>query len=804
MRDVLYALRTFRRAPLAAITIVATVGLGLGVVAVVFTFYSGIFLRVDAVSNPDDLFAADRPVRATAGAWIPFTRPEYEALRRETDVFTDTAAMLRGVSARVDGRPVAGTLVTGNFFQMLGARPALGRTLMPDDDQPSAARPVIVLSHKGWTRLLDRDPAAVGRTLSINGRPYEIVGVMHEGFRGLSVGAPDYWAPFGLAGDVRPLYADRVDDVPIDTVVGRLKGGVPRASAEAALSVWASRQPKAEGRAAVVRLRPCNGTPIADAGEVLLVFTPIFFAFGLVLMIGCANVANLLLARGVSRQREIGVRLSLGASRRRVIRQLLTESLLLSLASAACGFAVSRLLLNGANYAAIATMPPEIAERITLTVPQADWRMPVFLLVGAVVSTVLFAFVPALQATRVELVRAMRGEVTRDARPGRARNILIGTQSGASALLLICAAVFLRSALASASADPGVRTGDTVTIGIANEPLRPAIVQQVATDPLVATVAAASPNALASLAPAGEPSNGAPVDYKFVSPEYFDVLGIDVVRGRGFTPAERSAQTGVVIVSETVARRHWPNGDPVGQIARIEDRRTASSRPGEPSRPSGTFTVVGVARDVGGSLQMIEFFTYRGVYLPAGADRAGTSLIARVHGDPELARRALLDKLLKIDPGMSEITTLRTLAGLQSYFLRIAFSVTVVVGGLALVLTLTGLFSVLSYLVEQRAKELGVRMALGATASDVAGLVLLQTARPVALGLVAGAGLAAALAVVLRATPLSSATSGTVRVLDPVAYGGSLLVIVIACAFAASMPALRAARIDPIAMLRQE
>jgi putative ABC transport system permease protein len=795
MRDILYAFRTFRRAPLAAITIVATVGLGLGLVAVVFTFYSAFFLRVDAVPNPAELFAADRPVRAGASAWIPFTRLEYEALRRETDAFTDAAAMLRGVPARVDGRPVAGTLVTGNFFQMAGARPALGRILMPDDDQPSAARPVVVLSHKGWTRLLDRDPAAVGRTLSINGKPYEIVGVMRAEFRGLSVGSPDYWAPFGRVAEFRPAYAGRVDDVPIDTLVGRLRPGVSKSAAEAALGVWASRQPKAEGRAAVVRLRPCNGTPMADAGEVLLVFTPIFFAFGLVLMIGCANVANLLLARGVTRQREIGVRLSLGASRRRIVRQLLTESLLLALAAAACGFGVSRLLLTGALNSATATMPPEIAERITLTVPQADWRVPVFLLAGAVVSTVFFALLPALQATRVELVRAMRGEVVRDARPGRARDFLIGVQAGASALLLICAAVFLRSAVAASSADPGVRTSDTVMIPIANEPLRAASVQSIAAHPSVAAVAASSAAAPAMLTAGGGTSGGAAVDYKFVSPEYFDVLGIDLLRGRTFTPAERSAQAGAVIVSESIARRHWPGGDALEQVVRIEGRGTSTVR---------ALTVVGVARDVGGDMPFINFFNYRGLYLPTGPDRPGTSLIARVHGDPEVARRALLDTLTRVDPGFGEIATLRTMAGLGAYFLGIGFWVTVVVGGLALVLTLSGLFSVLSYLVEQRAKELGVRMALGAKTRDVAGLVLLQTARPVVVGLAAGTVLAAALAMVLRATPLASATSGFVNVLDPIAYAGSLFLIVTACALAASIPALRAARIDPIAMLREE
>ncbi len=272
-----------------------------------------------------------------------------------------------------------------------------------------------------------------------------------------------------------------------------------------------------------------------------MIFSPIFFAFGLILMIGCANVANLLLARGVSRQREIGIRLSLGASRRRIIRQLLTESLLLALAAAACGLAVSRLFLEGALYTVTTTVPPEILEvDLSRYAPAAaDWRVLVFLVAGAIVSTVFFGLVPALQATRLELVRTMRGEVTRDARPGRARHALIAVQVGASALLLICAAIFLRGAFAAATVDPGVRTSDTVMVTIANEPRRAALLQAVTAHPSVAAVAASSQPTLAvadtsvsAEATADRPaemSSRLPVDQMAVSPEYFDVLDIDVV-----------------------------------------------------------------------------------------------------------------------------------------------------------------------------------------------------------------------------------------------------------------------------------
>jgi predicted permease len=812
-RDILYALRSFRRAPLTAITIVATVALGLGLITVVFTIYNIAFLRVDAVRSPGELFGAERPTAPGADTWLPFTRAEYDGIRRETDVFTDTFAMLRAVRTRSEGRPLIGALVTGNFFQALGVPAALGRPLTPDDDERAAGRPVIVLSHRGWNKLFAGDPTVIGRNVRVNGLPYEIVGVMPDGFRGLGIGPPDYWAPLALAGQFRDDYAGREAEIPID-VVGRLKPGMSPESATAALTVWASGRADLKtipGRPASIRLRPRQGTSPDDAGEALLVFSPIFFAFGLILMIGCANVANLQLARGISRQREIGIRLSLGASRRRIIRQLLTESLILALAAAACGLAVSRLFLEGAVYAATTTMPPELAEQLNVGAPAADWRELVFLVAGAIVATVFFALVPALQATRLELVRTMRGEVTRDARPDRARHALIAVQVGASALLLICAGIFLRSAFAAATVNPGVRTSDTLVVNIVNETRRAALLQAVTADPTVVAVAASSQRAQAvaetSVSAAvttdtpAETSSRVPVDLIAVSPDYFDVLDIDVIRGRGFTQAERTAEAGVVVVTATIARRFWPNRDAVGQVMRLQAQK--SEPPAAPAMPSRAFTVVGVVRDVNGPLAP-DFFPSLGVYVPTGSESPGTSLTLRVRGDTEQARQALLERLTRVDPGLGQINTMRTMAGMQTYILRIAFWVAVVLGGLALVLTLSGLFSVLSYIVEQRAKDIGVRMALGATTGNVAGLVLSQSLRPVGIGLVAGGGLAAALAIVLMATPAASEIGNLVHVFDPVAYAASLLVIVTSCALAAWVPAMRACRLDPVATLRQD
>jgi predicted permease len=786
-RDILYALRTFRRAPLAAATIVATVGLGLGLVAAVFTVYALFVLRVDAVRNPHELFAVgmELPTGPDSDADARFTLDDIDALRRETSVFTDAVAVRRA-AARVDGRQTSAVLVGGTFFQLLGVQPAMGRPLLPDDDQPSAGLRVIVLSHAGWRKLFRSDPSVIGRRLTINRVPYEIVGVMPEDFRGLGVNPPDYWVPMALSAE----FAE--DDVqpPGVEVIGRLRPGVSRQAAAAGLEAWASRRPEFDrvpGREPEVALLTRDGTVPLGGGESLVAFSPLFFAFGLILLIGCANVANLLLARGVSRQREIGIRLSLGASRRRIVRQLLTESFLLALAAAACGLAVSRLVVDGLLYALLNTIPPDFAQLVSLlnlASPGSDWRVLVFLVGGAIVSTLFFGVAPALQATRLELVSTMRGEIARNARPRRARHGLIALQVGASALLMICAAIFLRGAFAAATRDPGVRTIDTLMVNVDVETQRPAVLDVLRTHPLVAVVAAVSSSERGVITASASESTAA-IEQLAVSSSYFDVAGFDLVSGRHFSEAERTPDAGVAVVSDTLAQQLWPRGTKIGQGLRIE-------RPSHLERPSRTVTVVGVVRD-----------PERRVYLPAGPESPGTNLMLRVRGTPEQARLALADRLPGLDPAFG-VMTLRALTGMQAYLLRGAFWVTVVLGGLALVLTVSGLFSVLSYLVEQQTKEIGVRMALGAAAKHVAGLVLFQSLRPVGIGLAAGGLLALAVAIVLTATPAASEIGDSVNVLDPVAYLSSSLVIITACLIAVSVPTLRAVHVDPIATLRKD
>ena len=802
-RDLSFALRTLRRAPLVALTVVSTIALGLGVVAVAFTFFNAFFFQVDAVRNPDELFAVERPERPGSRSEIPFGRLEYEVLRRETNVFTDVAAFRPSFPTRIDGRAAVGMFVSGNFFEMLGVAAARGRTLTPADDD-GGGRPVVVLSHQGWENLFASDPAVVGRPLLVNGRPYEVAGVMPDGFRGLRQGPPHYWAPLALVDQFRPGVTR--DQGYVD-VVGRLKPGTSQDAAAAALTAWASAQPgneKPEG-VVYVRLRESRGVLSKDRTEAMLVFMPIFFAFGLILMIGCANVANLLLARGLSRHREIGVRLSLGATRGRIVRQLLTENLLLALAAAVLAFFVSRALLAGSLHMAMSILPPEFVEptdSAELSVPAGDWRVLLFLFGGAFVSTVMFGLVPALHSTRLELVRAMRGEVTKDARPSRVRQVLIGTQVTASALLLVCAAVFLRSTYSAATADVGVRTGDTVVVGGISEPARPATLHAIRDHPSTAVIAASWPqpthSGLSMDASVGDTTLG--VGCKLVSPEYFGLLGINVSRGRLFAPDERSPAAGVVVISDAVAQRFWPNGDALGQMLRLGG--AVDDDDGAPQIPARLFTVIGVVRDVHSALRIFDF-GYSGIYLPTTSEQARTSLVLRVHGDPDTVRRTFLDTLTRVDPALT-ITTMKMMAGLDAAILGVVFWMAVILGSLALALTVSGLFGVLSYLVEQRRTEIGVRMALGATPRDIVTLVVSQSMRPIAIGVVAGGGLAAVTAAVLLSTPAAEMIGTMVHAFDPVAYAVSLGIIVVTCLVAAFFPARRAAHIDPIATLRAD
>jgi ABC-type antimicrobial peptide transport system permease subunit len=383
---------------------------------------------------------------------------------------------------------------------------------------------------------------------------------------------------------------------------------------------------------------------------------------------------------------------------------------------------------------------------------------------------------------------------------------------GASALLLVGAAVFLRGAHSAATADHGVRTSDTLVVPVADDRTQQALVQEISRHPSVAALAVSAPRfgsgSLVTTATAldrgtSRPERSAPAACQFVSRDYFDVLGIQLLRGRAFTAAERAMDAGVVVVSERIAQRLFDDADPVGRAIRFRVSPVSPGAAADPAAADRTYTIVGVVRDLK-SRMGLGSVSSADLYIPIAPESPATSIVVRVSGDAEQARRALLERLLAVDPSLGDIVTLQTMFGVQEYMLRVAFWTTAITGGLALVLTVSGLFGVLSYVVARRTNEIGVRMALGASSAQVARLVLSQSLLPVGIGLAIGAALTGGLVKTLMGWFQSLNVTDTVRVYDPVAYAGSVIVIVGACVLAAWLPARRAARIDPHTILKQE
>lgn len=787
--DILIAIRTFRRTPTVTATVVVTIALALGVNAALFTIFNAYVFRTEPIRDPGAVYSVSKGTR-------PFTFREYAALRQDNDVFSDVVARRLDVHPRMEGRLTNGQLVTGNFFEVLGVRAAQGRVLTPADVTTPGEAAVVVLSHLGWQRLFDSDPNVLGRTVRLNGFAGVIVGIAPEGFIGLDIFPADFWAPLALVSRLKPLAWEPLDNPGSLELLGRLKPGMTETRARRSLALLGA-----------VRLTP-KSTATPFSGSTVLAFSPLFGAFGLVLLIACANIANLMLARGFARQREIGIRLSLGASRGRIVRQLVTESLLLALAASVCGLVISRALVDTALHFLVTTMPAELAEFFGVAPFPTDIRIAGFLATAAVLSAVVFGVLPAWRATRVSLVRASRGEIDRDARPGRARNTLIVVQVTASALLLITAGVMLRGALRAAAEDPGVRVDDTLIITLNDQTPAAAVIPTLISDPRVIAFASVWPGVpIESLARDGfvETNAGAgslPTRYRFVSAEFFDVFDVDLVAGRGFTTVEATSRAPVAVVSESAARQFWTDGHAIGRSLRLT-RDERATRPGDLAPTSPVVTIIGVARDITGFRMAGDERNRTPIFLPLPTLDAGKALIVRVHGDPELARRALMDRLTPAAPQLPAVFKTRTFGEIASYPLSVAFWVTVVLGALALALTVSGLYGVLSYVVVQRTKEVGVRMALGATTGAVMQLILWQSLRLVAIGLAVGVTFAVIVAKLL----VSAAGSQLARILDPldpVAYAASLLAIVAACTLAALVPARRAARIDPLSTLRHD
>jgi predicted permease len=780
-QDTRYALRGFRKTPLFALTVIATIALGLGINTAVFTIFNAYVLRPIAVVDPHSLYQLIG--RSNAGG-LEFTMRQYDQFHAQHNAFSEMFA-IHSLQLRVNGRNSYCQLVSGNYFSTLGVLASLGRTLLPSDTLSSGREPVVVLSHGAWQTMFAGDPEVVGKKVYLRGYPFEIVGVTPDGFGGMAEMPQDFWAPISMLATVDP------SDHGVG-FIGRLNHELSVQQAEAILTVTGNRlttdQPDDRKMTRAI-LRP-RATSVPLSRDVVLVMSPVIVAFAMVLLIACANVANMMLARAMARQREIGIRLSLGAARARLIRQLLTESVLLALPAAAVGFAISQVAIEGGLRVMFATLPSDFAEYLRIVPLPPDYRVFVFMMFAAVAAAVLFGLVPALQATRASVIQAARGDFGNQHRPSRLRNALVIVQITGSVLLLICTGVLLRGANRIHAVDNGMETNHVVEMEI-QEKARARVLAGLASEPLVETVAASSAVPLDSAFPGALGVGG----YDYVSPEFFSVFGIPILQGRTFTQNEALAGAPVGIITQAVASRLFPNENAIGKSIRLTK---------DPGRRQGTLRyqevrVIGVARDINTELSDSE--TNRSyIFFPTTPAAPGNSLVIRVKGDSQAARQRIDAVLAAEVPGsVDEIHTMRMFVLGRQYPFKVAYWVSASVGMLALLLAIAGIYGVISYVVMQRRKEIGIRMVMGASEAQMVGLVLKQSVRLAVIGLSAGTILAL---VVSRIYSSAFDKSGTIDTFDPFAYSGAIALVFAACVCAALFPSRKAARIDPVTTLR--
>jgi predicted permease len=794
LQDLRYAWRNLRQSPAFLLTTVLTLAVGLGLVTVLFTVFNAYVLRPFAVRDPGSLYKL--AVSSPDGGTTIFRWRDYEELRLRSDLFAGVVAQSsRFVSST--GRPLAAVLVSGNYFDVLGPQFAIGRPLTASD--AGAA----VLSNQAWERLYGNDPDVLGRLLDVNGRPFAIVGVLAPTFTGLDEYPRDVWIPLTTYAAFAKPELTGSDQPHAIEVAARLRPDVSLVHASGALTADMARI--AAGKRDVrAELMPASA-PYPLSLELLAVLSPVFAAFGLVLVTVCANVSNVMLARAVARHREIAVRLSLGASRGRVIRQLLTEGLLIAALAGVAALVIAFWTLRSGVAMFFATLPPAAADIFRLVPLTIDHRVFLFALGAAAATTLLFALVPATKASRLTLTDALRGQRGASGR-SRLRSALVVAQVAISLVLVVVAITLVRNASSLGRMRLGYEAAGVLSVNVRGE--EHALVRDLATaaarDPHVAEVAVTNGNPLFVMerSVAAAPADGGTAHatrYTFVSPSYFSILQLPIVSGRPFTAHEAATSAGVAIVSAATAQAFWPGQGAVGRSVRIEP---PNGRPVDELREYTHVTVVGVAPDVVSGL-VVNGPDAGHIYLPATeASPRARAVLLRGRSADALRPQVLEGLFTRIarDPQVFEAIPLEDMRDLQMYPLAAASWIGAALALVALALSVAGLYGVLSYTLAQRTKEIGIRIALGASAAMVVTLVMRQSAK------LAGIGAAAGLVIAFAAmkTLASVIRFETVSMLDGVAFAAALVLVSAATALAAFTPARRAAGVDPALTLRAD
>jgi predicted permease len=812
VRDIRFGLRTLLKQPVFTLIALVSLSFGIGANTAIFSLLNTATLRPLPIDRPGELVALN-----SASHFMPtVSYPNYKDFRDRNEVFSGligySYAQLNLSHDGVNER-LWGYLVTGNYFDVLGVRPALGRLISTEDDRLAGASPVAVLSYESWQKRFGGGVDVIGKNVIVNNGDYTIIGVAPRGFFGTEViTAPDLYFPMAMGSQIE-VGVNWLTDRDVNGVVaqGRLKPGVSVRQAQQAVDAIAAQLreefPGDNEGLRITLSKPglmgaeTRGAALGFVGALMLVV-------GLVLLLACVNLANLLLARAAERRREIAVRLALGASRFRLARQLLTESLMLSLGGGALGTLFAFWLVRLANsFKAPVNAPLLIDLRI-------DYRVLLFTLTVSILAGVLFGLVPAMQATKTDLIPVLKNESAFSGRPrSRLKNSLIVLQVALSLMLLIAGGLTLRGLRRAQNVDLGFEPRGAVEMSFdlrlqGYDASRAREMQRMLLDRARA-LPGVQAAALADMVPVDLHFMGSRVYVEgqapqrkaaapraltsLVSPGYFQAMGMRLARGRDFTAQDREKATPVAIVNESFARRFWPGEDPIGKRLSMGDA------------DSPKLQVVGVARD--GKYNSLDDDPKMFVYRPIFQFSSGSAtLIVRAGAAPntldQLAKvaAAVREEAQRIDPHLP-ISTPQALSERLSFAMLpvlLAASVLGSFGLLALLLAAIGIYGVMSYTVSRRTREIGVRMALGARSADVLKLVIGQGMILVAIGV--AIGLMASLAL----TRLMKNLLYGIGAADPAVFALITLLLALVALLAFYLPARRAVRVDPAITLRYE
>jgi len=817
LNDIQFAFRLLRRNPILTLVAAVSLGLGIGANTTIFTLVNQVFLKPLPVKEPSRLvsiFTSDERNRQFAfGGFMPTSRLNFEDYRAKNEVLEGLVAQaFTGVSlSGGTGEPeqIPAEIVSPGYFTVLGAPMAVGRPFSTEEEATIGAAPVTVLSYGLWQRRLGGDPNIVGRTVTINGRAFTVVGVGAEGFRGTNaIGGGQLWLPFAM-------YRETTSGFLLDNwdsrralnyqLTGRLKPGITVQQASANLNTIAAalaQEYANDNRGRSVTVVPLSEATINPAfrGNVMTAGGLLMVVVGLVLLVACANVANLLLARASARRQEIAVRLSLGAGRQRLVRQLLVESVILGLLGGICGLIIALWAKS-----ALQALRPPFLPADTFAAP-LDATVLIFTALVAVGTGLLFGLVPALQFSRLDLAIELKdrsSQAVQSRSRVSARNALVVAQVALSFVALIGAGLFTRSLGKAREIEPGFDAGkvavlsfDLTSLGI---PREAAVERQRQILERVRGVAGVDRAAYSNTTPlAGggfarsvflegqdvtDPRAAKLVQVGVIGEGYLDTIGIPLVRGRAFTATDTPQAPQVVVVNETMARQFWPNEDALGKRFKF-------------FRDEQFTEVVGIARDSKYNFigEQPQPYIYSALLQ---APQPAVTLTVR-SARPEATLGTVRAVVQQMEPNMPLVGVF-TMANIFDQALwapRVGALLLTIFGGLALLLASIGVYGVMAYAVTQRTRELGIRLALGATVREVRGMVFREGIALTMTGIAVGLFIAALLANLVNS--LLFGVSAT----DPITFLVIPAILLAVAALAIYIPARRASRVDPVVALR--